>query len=141
MTSSVSDLKSLGLEGRVSVTVERGAGKASVDPLKFKRLIDILLDNAIKFSEDSTPVEIDVKKSGGVTTVAVMDRGIGVPAEARDKVFNRFYQVEDVRHHSSVGLGLGLYLAREIVAAHDGTIEVDERPGGGSIMRFTIGPS
>ena len=138
--SSVSDLRGLGLDGRVSVNVGRGAGRASVDPLKFKRLIDILLDNALKFSEDSTPVEIDVKKKGGVTTVAVMDRGIGVPAEARDKVFDRFYQVEDVHHHSSVGLGLGLYLAREIVAAHDGTIEVDERPGGGSIMQFTIGP-
>jgi two-component system, OmpR family, sensor histidine kinase VicK len=70
--------------------------------------------------------------------VSVLDRGMGVPEEARELIFERFYQVEEVKHHSSVGLGLGLYIARQIVEAQDGTIEHVPREGGGSVFRFNL---
>jgi PAS domain S-box-containing protein len=138
LDESIRDLKGLGVDKDVGLKVGEGAGRALVDPRKFKRLIDMLLDNAIKFAEDGEPVDIDVGKDGKVTTVAVMDRGIGVPEESREQIFERFYQVEEVQHHSSVGLGLGLYLARQIVTAHNGEIGYEPRDGGGSIFKFTM---
>ncbi len=135
---SVEDLKGLGAHRDVIVKVGKGAGRAMADPAKFKRLIDMLLDNAIKFSEAPQAIEIDLRKKSGFVSVAVMDRGIGITGEALELVFERFYQVEEVTHHSSVGLGLGLYLAREIVSAHGGTITCEPRPGGGSVFRFTL---
>jgi PAS domain S-box-containing protein len=138
LEESIRDLKGLGVDKVVTLTVGEGAGTAMVDPRKFKRLIDMLLDNAIKFAQDGEHIDIEVSKDGKVTTVAVMDRGIGVPPEAREQIFERFYQVEEVQHHSSVGLGLGLYLARQIVTAHNGEIVYEPRDGGGSVFRFTM---
>jgi signal transduction histidine kinase len=68
----------------------------------------------------------------------VLDRGMGISEEDRPKVFDRFYQVEDTMHHSTPGMGLGLYIAREIVGAHGGTIACEPREGGGSIFRFKL---
>jgi PAS domain S-box-containing protein len=140
LEESVRDLEGLGRDNQVSIKVSRGAGSAQVDPGKFKQLMDILLDNAFKFAPESSPVDIEVRKQGELTTVSVMDRGIGVPEEFREQIFDRFFQVEEVAHHSSVGLGLGLYFARIIVGAHNGSIQCSARPGGGSIFRFTISP-
>lgn len=70
--------------------------------------------------------------------VSVMDRGNGIPAESRTKVFDRFYQVEDALHHSKPGMGLGLYIASQIVDAHGGRVWVEPRDGGGSVFRFTV---
>jgi len=67
-----------------------------------------------------------------------LDRGIGIPEEHRDRLFERFFQVEDALHHSTPGLGMGLYIAREIVEAHGGIIWYEPRDGGGSTFHFTI---
>src|SRR5450759_613309 len=138
--SSVEDLRGLRRDNEVKVKTGRGTGRAVVDPVRFKQLMDILLDNAVKFSPESSPVEVEVKSLQRLTTVSVMDRGIGVPEDHRQQVFDRFFQVEEVKRHAGVGLGLGLYFARIIVEAHNGEIQCLERPGGGSIFRFTIAP-
>ena len=69
--------------------------------------------------------------------VAVRTGGKGIPEEAREKVFDRFYQVEDALHHSKPGMGLGLYIARQIADAHGGRIWVT-RDAGGSVFKFTV---
>jgi signal transduction histidine kinase len=135
---AVMDRRGLDQANQISVVIGPGAGTALADPGKIKQLLDILLDNAIKFAEPGSPVDIEVAKDGSVTTVRVLDRGIGIPEEAREQVFDRFFQVEELQHHSSVGLGLGLYLAREITAAHGGSIHCEPRPGGGTIFSFEI---
>jgi len=135
---AVADRRLLHQDNDISITVKAGAGSALADPGKFRELIDILLDNAIKFSEPGSPVEIELKKAGDVTVVQVKDRGIGIPAEARERVFDRFFQVEEVEHHSSIGLGLGLYLARVIVDAHGGAISCKPRRGGGTVFSLEI---
>ena len=65
-------------------------------------------------------------------------RGLGISEEDREKVFDRFFQVEDTMHHSTPGMGLGLYIAGEIVNAHGGTIWCESREGGGSVFKFTL---
>jgi len=115
-----------------------GTIAGSVDPERFHDLLVILLDNAVKYSPPGTMVELALEESGQAVTVSVLDRGIGVPPEHREKLFERFYQVEEAQYHSTPGLGLGLFLARQIVEGHGGRLWYEAREGGGSVFRFTI---
>ena len=98
----------------------------------------ILVDNAMKFSPEGAPVTVEVSKEGSELVFSVLDRGIGIPPEKVGEIFDRFFQVEDVQHHSKPGLGLGLYIAKEIVDAHGGRIWCEPREGGGTAFRFTL---
>jgi signal transduction histidine kinase len=131
-------MKARGLPNDMSARVSDGSGRIIADPDKLVGLLVILLDNACKFSPPSSQIEIEVERNDDDFVVSVLDRGIGVPDDLRELIFDRFYQVEEVKHHSSVGLGLGLYLARQIVSAHNGQIQHLPREGGGSIFRFTL---
>jgi len=115
-----------------------GTVECEVDPERFHDLMVILLDNAVKYSAQGTTVEVVLELSGEEVTVSVLDRGIGVPPEHRDKLFRRFYQVEEAQYHSTPGLGLGLFLARQIVEGHGGRLWYEPREDGGSIFRFTL---
>lgn len=135
---AVEDLAGLGVPNPVSVSIDDDAGRVTADPFKVKRLIDMLVDNAVKFSGGGREITISARIAGEMVEVSVADRGVGIPPETGDRVFERFYQVEDVVHHHSIGLGLGLYLARQIVEAHGGTISFRPRDGGGTIFSFTL---
>ncbi|MHB8781736.1 MAG: ATP-binding protein [Candidatus Geothermincolia bacterium] len=119
---------------------EGGEGSISVhaDPAKLIRLLVLLLDNAAKFSAAGATIDVEISGEEGEVEVAVLDHGIGIPQAASGKVFDRFFQVEAVDHHSTRGLGMGLYIAREIVAAHGGKIWCEPREGGGTIFRFVL---
>jgi signal transduction histidine kinase len=108
------------------------------DPERIHDLLVILLDNAVKYSPEGSEVTLAGEVAGGEIVVSVLDRGIGVPAEHSDKVFERFYQVEEAQYHSTPGLGLGLFLARQVVEAQGGRIWHEQREGGGSAFRFTL---
>ncbi len=112
--------------------------ECEVDPERFHDLMVILLDNAVKYSARGSAVEVVLELSDEEVTVSVLDRGIGVPPEHGDKLFRRFYQVEEAQYHSTPGLGLGLFLAKQIVESHDGRLWYEPREGGGSIFRFTL---
>ncbi|MHB8780678.1 MAG: GAF domain-containing sensor histidine kinase [Candidatus Geothermincolia bacterium] len=111
---------------------------AFADPERFVQLLVILLENACKFSPPGTPIRITARQDAESVTVSVLDRGSGIPREAREKVFERFYEVEGVDHHSLPGLGVGLSIAREIVRSHGGRIWCEARRGGGTAFRFTL---
>jgi PAS domain S-box-containing protein len=107
------------------------------DAPKIRTVLAILLDNAVKFSEGQG-VEAWFEQEGDQTTFFVADRGCGIPEEHRERVFERFHQVDEASHHSLPGMGLGLFIARVIVDAHRGSIHVESRDGGGSVFVFTI---
>jgi signal transduction histidine kinase len=108
---------------------------ADIDPLRFEQVVTNLLDNAIKFSPGGEPIQVAVEPSahGGVR-VTVRDHGIGVPPEHRAHLFERFFQAHSTDHRS--GMGLGLYITRQIVELHGGHIEVEFPPDGGT--RFVV---
>lgn len=108
------------------------------DPAKIMEVLVILMDNAAKYSPDGAPMEVTAGVGTDEVVVSVMDRGPGIPVEDRLRVFEKFYQVEEAMHHSLPGIGLGLFLARELVEAHGGRIWCTGREGGGSIFRFTL---
>ena len=94
-----------------------------------------LIDNAIKFSPPDSRVEVNVDGSEeGWVQIAVRDRGIGVPANQRERIFEGFYQAQPELHRG--GMGIGLFVSREIVEMHGGSITVEQPEDGGS--RFVI---
>ncbi len=97
-----------------------------------ERAISNLVDNACKFSPATSAVEVVVDGA----CIEVLDRGLGVPREERERVFDRFYRADGARTMS--GSGLGLAIVKQIVELHDGEVTLDERPGGGTVARIRL---
>jgi signal transduction histidine kinase len=102
------------------------------------KVLVILLENAANFSPEGTEIEIQVERRDEEIIVSVLDHGLGIPDESRKIVFNRFYQVEGTLHHSIPGMGLGLYIAKNILRLHGGRIWCESREEGGSIFSFSL---
>jgi heavy metal sensor kinase len=94
-----------------------------------ERVFDNLLDNAVRYAPDGSVIEIAGEAHDGMTRVTVSDHGRGIPPDERSRVFERFHRTPGT---SGNGAGLGLAIAREIVDAHDGKIDVQGTPGGGA---------
>ncbi|HEX7737029.1 MAG TPA: ATP-binding protein [Ktedonobacteraceae bacterium] len=97
-----------------------------------------LISNAIKYAPDAPLIEIEASASEETATIAVRDHGIGIPAEQREKIFERFYRVSDPSQRMVPGLGMGLSIVTEIVKRHGGTITVDSEVGKGSTFTVTF---
>jgi len=134
---AVEEMSVRGDDRSIEIACAEDPGEAWLDPEKFVRLMVILLDNAVKYSPRGSSVDICLGQSGSEALVSVLDRGAGIPERERSRIFDRFYQSEEVLHHSTPGLGLGLYIAKRIVEAHGGRIWCEAREGGGSVFRFT----
>ena len=105
-----------------------GAGRAWVDPDRFEQLVLILVDNALTHCPPGGTVEVMCSVEDRALVLEVADRGPGIPVAERENVFERFYRLDPSR--SSPGAGLGLSIARWIVAAHGGAITLhDNHPG------------
>jgi signal transduction histidine kinase len=109
--------------------------QADVDPLRLEQVLSNLVENAIKYSPTGGAIDIEVTVSTADTVcLAVTDHGIRIPPEHRPHIFDRFYQV-NARSYVG-GMGLGLYISRQIVELHGGTIEAEFPPDAGT--RFVI---
>jgi signal transduction histidine kinase len=97
-----------------------------------------LVDNALKFSPDTTTVVIEGLDEGLRVAVRVSDRGIGIGEEHLPYIFDRFYRVEHNLTAATGGSGLGLTIAREIVQAHGGAVTVESAPHGGSTFTISL---
>jgi PAS domain S-box-containing protein len=104
---------------------------AEIDTLRYEQVVLNLLDNAMKYSPQGGAIEVDLSEQpSGVARLVVRDHGIGVPAQHRAHLFERYYQAHGREHRS--GMGLGLYISREIVERHGGRIAADFPIDGGT---------
>ena len=101
-----------------------------------RRMLTILLDNAIKYTQESGVILVSLATSGGVISLKVADNGIGIAAEVLPKIFDRFYRVDESRNQDDGSSGLGLSIVKWVVEAHQSTIDVHSVPGEGSV--FTV---
>jgi two-component system phosphate regulon sensor histidine kinase PhoR len=97
-----------------------------------------LLDNSIKYSGKDTPVNVRVFKEGEQLIIEVKDKGIGIPAEHIDRIFERFYRADKSRSREAGGTGLGLSIVRHIALLHRGNVEAESHTGEGSIFRLKL---
>ena len=116
------------LEGDASV-------RGSWDALRLEQVFANLVGNALKYAAGSA-VTIRVSGRDGEASFEVQDRGPGIGAEDLSRIFDRFERAAPSRHYG--GLGLGLYIARQVVEAHGGTIGVHETPGGGATFSVVL---
>jgi two-component system, OmpR family, sensor kinase len=104
------------------------------DPKLLFQVFSNILSNAIKYSPDGGPIEINAGTEADEVVVAIADRGIGIPAQDRDRLFERYHRGSNVS--GIVGTGVGLYLVKMVVDLHGGSIDVEGAEGEGS--RFTV---
>jgi PAS domain S-box-containing protein len=108
------------------------------DAQRLEQVLTNLIGNAIKFSNAGGQVLVTAFTRNGELRVEVKDNGIGIPPEALDRIFSRFYQVEDKSERSARGSGLGLHIAQRIVKGHGGRIWAESEAGQGSTFCFTL---
>ncbi len=108
------------------------------DEVRLRQVIDNLISNAIKYSPKGGEVRISGSYDDQNVIIAVEDQGVGLPYDEQERIFERFYRVDDALSRKTQGTGLGLYLARAVVEAHGGKIWVESQPGKGSVFRFTL---
>jgi len=104
------------------------------DENALRRLVDILLDNAFKYTPPPGKVTLSAEEKLGRIAIRVEDTGIGIPYEDQARIFERFYRVDKARSRELGGAGLGLAIAQWIVQVHKGSIEVMSEPGKGSLF-------
>lgn len=107
------------------------------DPQRIEQVIINLLTNAIKYSPQGKKVEIFLSVDTRQVKIGVKDEGLGIPADRLDQIFNRFYRVEELNSNIS-GLGIGLYISKEIIERHNGKIWVDSTLEKGSTFWLTL---
>lgn len=110
--------------------------KAIIDQARVQQVLSNLVENAVKFTEPGGDVEISVRGNGNEIKVQVRDTGIGISSEHLPHAFERFYKID--RSREDRGMGLGLAIAKHIVEAHGGHIQVESQEGLGSVFSFTI---
>jgi heavy metal sensor kinase len=102
------------------------------DETVLRRLADILLDNAFKYTPSPGTVRLSLERRGDQAIIVVKDSGVGIAEDEHEKIFDRFYRVDKARSRAQGGAGLGLSIAQWIVAQHGGSIRVESRPENGA---------
>jgi signal transduction histidine kinase len=125
-------------EGKVRITVDVAPDLPTVpaDAKSLERVVQVLLDNSIKFSPNGGEAHVEVGYDKQFVWVRVSDTGVGIPPEAMPRLFRRFFRLDEVEGHLFSGAGLGLSIARQVVEQHGGKIDVQSQLGKGSV--FTI---
>src|SRR5580658_8188816 len=108
------------------------------DEMLLRRLADILLDNAFKYTSSPGSVHLSLESKSERMVIQVQDSGVGIEKEDQSKIFERFYRVDKARSRAQGGAGLGLAIAQWIVTQHRGSIGVESRPGHGATFRVEL---
>jgi PAS domain S-box-containing protein len=111
---------------------------AEVDLSRMRRVLINLVENSIKFSEMDDKVLVKVESQDGSAIINVIDQGCGISSEDCSRIFEKYYQVNHSPNKNTFGMGLGLYIAKEIVEAHGGSITVESKLHTGSKFTITI---
>jgi two-component system, OmpR family, sensor kinase len=120
---------------RVTLTAPDSAAVVG-DPDRLRQVVDNLLVNALRHTPAGSPIEVTLLQHDGVAEISVVDHGAGIPAEARERVFEPFYRADPSRSRATGGQGLGLAIVATIVRAHGGDVGVGDGFDGGA--RFWV---
>jgi signal transduction histidine kinase len=121
------------------ITLRGGAsGRVRGDSDRIEQVLLNLLGNAVKYSPQHAPVEVMIDEHPTGVIVSVQDQGIGIDPRHHDRIFDRFYQVTDSAEKTFPGLGMGLYISKQILQLHHGDLWVESVKGQGAVFRFKL---
>jgi signal transduction histidine kinase len=138
IADTLAKFEELHSECRVELDLAADLPLQYVDPVRLAQVLWNLLENALKYASSCTSIKVEARWTRDEVLIGVADRGPGIPADEREKIFQHFYRLErDQRTHTQ-GSGLGLAICQGIVQAHGGRIWVEDQAEGGSFMRFAL---
>ena len=125
---------------RIKVDADPEFVVAAIDPKRIEQVLTNLVNNGVKYSPDGGEVCLRVREdqSAGAAEVAVIDQGIGIPADQRARIFGRFARADNARERGITGTGLGLYLSRELVERQGGRIWFESQEGHGTTFHVSL---
>jgi PAS domain S-box-containing protein len=136
VTKVVDDFAVLAPERAVVVSGAGSPAMVTGRAVRIEQVVANLVANAVKYAPKTEPIEIAVDRAPGTVTVRVTDHGPGIPADARERIFQRFERLTD--SPTQTGTGLGLYIARHLAGTMGATLDVTPTPGGGSTFTLTL---
>jgi two-component system sensor histidine kinase SenX3 len=130
----------LAIKNRVSLRFDSVEKDCTVEGDRFQILSAVgnLIDNAIKYSDDNSEVNISITPQVDEVKITVVDHGVGIPVASIDRIFERFYRVDRARSRDTGGTGLGLSIVRHVVTNHGGEVNVKSREGEGSTFSLSL---
>ena len=144
VAQAVEEIRSLALHRSISVDASAAPPGLSIigDRRQLVSALRHLVENAVRFSDDGSRVQVKVSLDGECVELAVRDRGSGIPARELDRIFERFYRSDANRGRDPAGTGLGLAIASQVAAGHGGEVRVESKEGKGSTftLRLPAGP-
>jgi two-component system phosphate regulon sensor histidine kinase PhoR len=143
VTKSVEDNKLTAAQKQIDLTLQlptENVPNVTADPIRIVEVINNLISNAINYTANNGKIEVSVSVGNGEVITAVKDTGKGIPKDALDHLFTKFFRVQGALDTSSnsKGTGLGLYLSKSIVDLHHGRIWVESEVGKGSTFYFSL---
>jgi signal transduction histidine kinase len=123
---------------RVSVTQGQDLPDVCVDQMRIGQVLGNLISNAVKYSDDGSDIAVHIEQRDMEVEIAVENRGAGIPPEDVAQLFKRFARTPKARRSGAPGLGVGLYIAKELVEAHGGRIWVESTPGQTTTFRVAL---
>jgi two-component system sensor histidine kinase KdpD len=143
--TSVTEIIGAALDGfsapenaRIRVAIAPGVPEVPLDSVQIVQVLHNLLENALKYSPEKTPVELQVAQHDGALAIEVLDRGWGLPQGEEERIFERFYRAARWRESSLPGSGIGLAICRGLAEAHGGRLQASSRNGGGAVFRLSL---
>jgi PAS domain S-box-containing protein len=134
---AVQDVRQTTMRHAIIVNTEV-EGTLHADRDRIGQVLLNLLTNAVKYSPDGTPIEVNISSSDNHVVFSITDHGIGIDQNEHTRIFERFYRVEGKNEQTYPGFGIGLFIASEIIQRHNGTISVKSEKGKGSTFIFTL---
>jgi len=123
---------------KIAFNTEEASMKGFFDHDRIEQVFLNVLSNSIKYSDESTRIEISLENKQDSAVITVKDQGIGIPDEDMGRIFDRFYRVDKARSRSLGGTGLGLSISKNIIEGHGGNIEIKSRAGVGTEVAFSF---
>ena len=144
MLATVTQMRDKAAQNNVNLVLDlkNDMPKIPADAKSITRAIAAMIDNAIKFSPEGGDVNITVGNDAHQVWIIIQDHGVGIPAEALPRIFERFFHLDEVNQHLFRGAGLGLSISRQVIEQHKGRVTVDSEVGQGStfIVRLRTVP-
>jgi len=127
------------LEGRsLEVTANQQEVYVEADPIRIEQILNNLLSNAIRHTPEDGKITISIGKANKQAIIEVHDSGEGIPPQAINRVFERFYRADSSRTHQNGSTGLGLAIARQLALIHGGNLTAANHPQGGAVFTLTL---
>jgi signal transduction histidine kinase len=108
------------------------------DPIRIEQIVANLVSNALKFSDEGTPIDVEIAREGVSVLIRVRDSGRGIPSDKFDEIFEKFKRLEDPLRMETGGAGLGLFIVRQLARAMGGDVAVESELGKGSTFTVTL---